>query len=79
MLIIVHYRNVQLFHKPSFNLKALRCPNILEIYASKGRCYCLDRFNESIHIGSIYLYVENVDICECLEQKPLPLHYWLAS
>ena len=78
MLVVVHHRDVQLIDEPALDLKALGGFDILEVDSTEGRGYRLYGLDELVDVRPVDLDVEDVDVCERLEQEGLALHHRLA-
>ena len=74
VLVIVHHRNVQLLLQSAFNLESLGRLDVLEVDAPEGGRDGLDGLNEGLHIGSVHLDVEAIEVGEYLEKHALALH-----
>ena len=74
VLIIVEYRDVELLAEFIFDIEALRCLDILKVYAAKARCDELDGADDLIGILRVEADREGVDAGEAFEEDGLALH-----
>ena len=79
VLVVVHNRNIEFGLKPTFNLKALRCLNILKVYTTEGRCYGLYSLYELFGVLLVYLNIEHVYSGIYLKKQPFSLHNRFAG
>ena len=74
VLIVVHHRNIGRFSDSTFDFKALRRFDVLEIDATKRLGNVHHRLNEGFRVLGVHLNIKDVDASEGFEQKSLALH-----
>ncbi len=78
MLIIMKYRNIQLFFQTRFNLKTLGRFDIFQIDPSKSGRNGFRHFNKLINIFAIYFNIKHIHIRKYFKEQTFPLHHGLA-
>ena len=78
MLVVMHDGYIKLLSQSLFDLKTLRCLDILQIDASEGGGDRFDHLNEFFRIFFIYLNIEHIDTGKYFKQQPLSFHHRFA-
>ena len=74
MLVIMENRDVHLFAQRLLDHKAVRCRDIFQIDAAKGRFQKLNRIDEAFRVLGLNFNVDRIDVGKALEQHRLAFH-----
>ena len=77
MLIVVHYRNIQLFLQALFDVETIGRLDILKVDAPKSWSNRFYGVNEFIRICCIQFKIKHINIREDFKQYALSFHHWL--
>ena len=74
MLVVVHYRNIQLLPEALLNIKAIGSRDILEVYASKSWRQNFNGFYKLIGVFGIKFKVKDIDVGKNFKQNGFAFH-----
>ena len=75
VLVIMEYRNVQLFLQAPLHFKTPRCRDVLQVDAAKGRCQGGNHIHQPVCILGVQHQRDGVQAGESLEQHTFSLHH----
>jgi len=73
-LIVVEHRNIQDLLELLLDVETFRGFDVLQVDAAKRRCQRFDDGDDLLGVVRVDLDIEDVNVCETLEQHSLPFH-----
>ena len=74
MLVVVHYRDVQLLPEALLDVEAIGRGDILEVYASKSWRQNFNGFYKFIGVLGIEFKIKDIDVCKNFKQNGFAFH-----
>ncbi len=74
MLVVVHYRYVQLLPEALLDVEAIGRGDVFEVYASKSGRQNFDGFNKLIGVFGIEFQVKDIDVGKNFKQNGFAFH-----
>src|SRR5574344_1695987 len=79
VLVIMHNRNIECTLQTFFNIKTLRCLDILQIDTTESRSDTLYSFAEFLRVLLSHFYIKYINTSVNLKQKAFTFHYWFTT
>ena len=79
VLVIVEYRDAQRAAQLLLDVEAIGSPDVLQVDAAHGGLQKLAEADDVVGVLRCHLQVEDVEVCELLEEVPLAFHHRLAG
>ena len=79
MLIIVHNGDICCFSNPTFDFKALRGFDVLEVDTAERFGNVDHGADEFFGVFGVHFDIKDIDSCEGLEQQPFAFHHRFAG
>ena len=74
MLVVVHYRNIQLLPEALLNVEAVGRGDVFEVYATKSGCQNFNGFYKLIGVFGIEFKVKDIDVGKNFKQNGFAFH-----